>query len=101
RGGLLLQARDADLEELVEVAGEDREELHPLEQRQTRVAGEREHAPVEGEPRELAVQVALAGRRQREGAGVGTGRRIVQGGRECSNAPSGAHVTSGAQVTIG
>ena len=33
---LLLQARDAHLEELVEVGAEDREELRPLEQRQVR-----------------------------------------------------------------
>ena len=47
---------DAHLEVLVEVLGEDGEELGPLEQRQLRVLGEREHAGVEVEPRELAVQ---------------------------------------------
>ena len=35
---LLAQAGDADLEELVEVAGEDRQELDPLEQRVALVA---------------------------------------------------------------
>ena len=55
---LLLQARDADLEELVEVRAEDREELRPLEQRSVGVLGEREHARVEVEPRQLAVEVA-------------------------------------------
>ena len=60
---LLLQARDAHLEELVEVRAEDREELRALEQRQRRVLREREHARVELEPRELAVEVAgLVGR---------------------------------------
>ena len=55
---LLLQAGYPDLEELVEVRAEDREELRPLEQGQRRVLGEREHARVEVEPGELAVEVA-------------------------------------------
>ena len=53
---LLLEARDADLEVLVEVLGEDGEELGPLEQRLLRVLREREHPRVEVEPRELSVQ---------------------------------------------
>ena len=55
---LLLQAGDADLEELVEVGAEDREELRPFEQRERGVLGEREHARVEVEPGQLAVEVA-------------------------------------------
>ena len=47
---------DADLVELVEVAGEDRGELHPLEQGQLGVLGQRQHPLVEVEPRQLAVQ---------------------------------------------
>ena len=39
-----LETGDADHEELVEVAGEDRQELHPLEQRQCVVLGELEDA---------------------------------------------------------
>ena len=54
---LLLQAGDPDLEELVEVVREDRDELQPLQQRERGVLGEREHARVELEPRQLAVQV--------------------------------------------
>ena len=54
---LLLQARDPDLEELVEVVREDRDELQPLEQGQRGVLGQREHAGVELEPRQLAVEV--------------------------------------------
>ena len=54
---LLAQAGDADLEELVEVAGEDRQEPDPLQQRVARVAGLVEDPGVELEPGELAVEV--------------------------------------------
>ena len=47
---LVVQARDADHEELVEVGRVDRAELHPLQQRDGRVLGELEHALVELEP---------------------------------------------------
>ena len=40
---LLLEAGDPDLEVLVEVLGEDREELGPLEQRLLRVLRQGEH----------------------------------------------------------
>ena len=53
-----LQAGDADHEELVQVRAHDCEELHPLEQRDGRVEGLLEHALVELQPRELAVDVA-------------------------------------------
>ena len=59
---LLAQAGDADLEELVEVAGEDRQELDPLEQRVALVAGLEQDARVELEPRQLAVEVRASGR---------------------------------------
>ena len=52
---LVVDAGDADHEELVEVGDEDRQELHALDQRQRLVLGELEHAVVEVEPRELAV----------------------------------------------
>ena len=55
----LLQARDADLEELVEVARGDAEELQPLEQRHGLVERLREHALVELEQRQLAVDVVI------------------------------------------
>ena len=54
-----LEAGDAHHEELVEVRGEDREEVRALEDRAARVLGELEHALVEREPAELAVEVAL------------------------------------------
>ena len=44
---LVVQAGDADHEELVEVGGEDRAELDALEQRHARVLGELQHAIVE------------------------------------------------------
>ena len=64
--GATLQPGDAHHVELVEVAGEDREELHPLEQRLPLVLGEREHALVERQPGQLAVAepVRPAGRRR-------------------------------------
>ena len=51
---------DADHEELVEVRGEDRAELDALEQRHRRVLCELEHAGVEIEPGELAIEESLA-----------------------------------------
>src|SRR3954451_23512604 len=54
-GHLVLQARYPDVEELVEVAGEDGAELGPLQQWRGWVLGQRQHAGVEVEPRQLAV----------------------------------------------
>jgi hypothetical protein len=56
-----LEAGDAHHEELVEVAGEDREEVRALEHRQRRIFGELQHPLVEREPAELAVHVAVVG----------------------------------------
>ena len=56
RGDASLEAGDADHEELVEVAGEDREEPRPLQQRHPRVLGQLEHPLVEVEPGDLAVE---------------------------------------------
>ena len=55
-GNSTLEAGHANHEELVEVAGEDGEELGPLERGQGVVLGELEHALIEIEPGELAVQ---------------------------------------------
>ena len=59
-GRLLAQTGHADLEELVEVAGEDRQELDPLEERAPRVLGLVEDASVPVEPGQLTVDVAQA-----------------------------------------
>jgi len=54
-----LQARNADLEELVEVAADDAQESQPFEQRRCGVFRLRQHAPVERELTQLAIQVEL------------------------------------------
>src|SRR6185437_15054917 len=53
----LLEAGDPDLEELIEIARGDKEEAQPLEQRHRLVEGLREHAAVELEEGQLAVEV--------------------------------------------
>ncbi len=53
------QAGHADHVELVEDAGGDRQEAHALEQRMALVAGLLEHAHVEGQPRQFAIDEAL------------------------------------------
>ena len=68
---LVHQAGDANHEELVEVGGEDRAELHPLEQRLRLLGGQVEHARVELDPRELAVEEARVG-------GDGAGRHRLE-----------------------
>ena len=56
---LSLQTGDADLEELIQVAGGDGQELHPFEERDVGVLAKRQHPLVEGKPAQLAVQIAL------------------------------------------
>ncbi len=81
---------DADLEELVEVAAGDGQELDALEQRVGLVLGLFEHAPVEPQPRQFAVQVqgraieCVQRRRDRQ-AGVRR-RRRARGGRRFAGA---------------
>jgi hypothetical protein len=52
-----LQPRDAYLEELVEIAADDAQEPQPLEERRRWIHGLRQHAPVECELSELAIQI--------------------------------------------
>ncbi len=54
-----LEAGHPHHEELVEVAGEDRQVAHPLEQRQAAVLGQLQHPLVEPQPRQLAVEEAV------------------------------------------
>ncbi len=54
---LLVEARDPDHEELVEVGVKDREELHPFEERPARIERLFEHAAVERQPGNLAIEV--------------------------------------------
>ena len=66
---LLLHARDADLEELVQVRRDDAQELQPLEERHRLVLGLREHASIEFERLQLAVEeVIVLGRHALLGA---------------------------------
>ena len=64
------EAGDADHEELVEIGCRDRQEADALEQRMARILRFLEHAPVELQPRELAVDEAV---RIALRAGVGRG----------------------------
>src|SRR5688572_12664548 len=50
------QPRDADHEEFVQVAVEDGQETHALEQRQAGVESLGQNAPIEVEPAELAIE---------------------------------------------
>ena len=52
---LLLDARDPDLKELVEIGGNDAEETQSLQQRYPLVGHLSQYAPVEGQGRQLAV----------------------------------------------
>ena len=77
---LRLQARGPHHEELVEVAREDAEELQPLVQRHVRVRGLAQHARVELQPGQLAIDVErrVAGARSRCAHRSGSGQ-IVRG----------------------
>ena len=58
-GDLVLESRHPDLEELIEVLAEDRQELDPFEQRRAVVLGQCQHPAVEVQPGHLAVQVGV------------------------------------------
>ena len=120
-GDLLLQARHADHEELVEVGGDDAEELEPLQHRQGGVLGLLEDAGVELEPGELAIEeerwvvqldgargTGFGGRFRRAGGGGGGGRHVGRpeygpaAGREpypCGTAPYGRPVPGGTNAS--
>jgi len=79
-GELLLEAGDADHEEFVEVRAGDGEELQPLQGGDARIEALLEHALVEGQPRELAIDeearvVEVLDRRLRERNHGGVGWR--------------------------
>ena len=58
-GDLILQTGDADLEELIEVLTEDRDELEAFEQGHRRIRRECEHPGIEVEPGEFTVEESL------------------------------------------
>ena len=73
-----LQASHPNHEEFVEVVGRDRQEAQPLEQRVAGIGRLLEHAAIECEPRQLAIEVARVGlgkigRRLRRGVRVSNG----------------------------
>ena len=57
--GLLLQSGDANFEELIQVAADDAQVLQPLQQGNRRIFGLRQHATVELEQTEFAVEKIL------------------------------------------
>jgi len=61
RRKLLLESGDADFEKLVEIAVDDAQEAQPFQRRHARILGQRQHASVEFELTELAVQIQLGG----------------------------------------
>ena len=67
---LALQAGDAGHEELVQIIGRDGQEAQPLQQRVRRVHRFLQHAAVEGEPRQFAVQIAAGAENRRRFGGL-------------------------------
>ena len=57
---LVLQTRDANLEELVQVLPQDGEEADPLQQRERRIEGHGENTFIEVELGKLPVEVAAS-----------------------------------------
>ena len=79
---LLLDARHADLEKLVEIRAHDPEELHPLEQRLRRILRLLEHAAVELQPAQLAVdEIRVIGK-------IGPRRPVVRQGSSARRYPA-------------
>src|SRR5262249_47929887 len=79
RRGLLVQLGDANGEELVQVRGRDRAEADAVEERQLGVGGQTEHAPVEVDPRQLAIEDAsLCGASTRSNLTGGEARPLLR-----------------------
>src|SRR5829696_891119 len=85
RGHLLLQPRDPDHEELVQVGLGDRDEAYPLQERMPLVAGLLQDPVVEPQPRELPVYVQ---RRVREAWPARYVRHITSPLSSASRVPS-------------
>ena len=89
RAELVDEPRHPDLEELVEVRRDDRQVAQPLEERDRRVLRERQHAPVERDERELAVDRRVVdGIRHGRAHRFGAGRRVGSGGQASQRAPA-------------
>ncbi len=86
---LLLHAREPDLEELVEVGGDDAEEAQALEQRHLAILGLGEHAAIELERLQLPVEEVVA---RVAGWAWGVGLRLLRhGGGVRYSAPGSIH----------
>ena len=94
-----LEARDPHHVELVEIRGEDREELGTLEQRQRLVLGECEHPRVEVEPAQFAVEVAILGQTGERGVAFDGRCRRWCGGNACRDDRLG--VATGILAAVG
>ncbi|MNE21971.1 hypothetical protein D3C80_1151560 [compost metagenome] len=75
KGDLLLQARHTNFEELIQVAGEDQQELQPLQQRIVLIQRLFQHADIELQLGQLAVNVQAAVIQTRNSDGRGNWRR--------------------------
>ena len=100
-----LQAGHPDHVELVEVAGEDGQELGPLQQRGARVLGQRQHPGVEVEPGQLPVEEPVLGQRlaaarlvvgSAPGRPVGLGSTVGGVGRRPVSSTSSSSVVAAA-----
>jgi hypothetical protein len=84
---LLFDAGHPHLEKFVEVRGHDAEEAHPLQQRLRRVLRLLQHAPVERQPAQLAIDEKLRPGKVRRG---GIGRHGLLRGYPHRAAPGNA-----------
>ncbi|MNN03194.1 hypothetical protein D3C81_1158740 [compost metagenome] len=75
KGDLLLQARHTNFEELIQVAGKDQQELQPLQQRIVLIQRLFQHADIELQLGQLAVNVQAAVIQTRNSDGRGNWRR--------------------------
>ena len=71
---LLNETGDADHEELVEIAGRNRQETQSLKERMHAVGSLLQNAPVEREPRKLAIDKALRIQSEGVAGAIGLGR---------------------------
>ncbi|CFT89483.1 Uncharacterised protein [Bordetella pertussis] len=74
---LLLQRRDADLEELVQVGADDAHVAQPFKQGNTRILGHRQHAFIEFQQRQFTIQEQRLGRRSRGHTGPRQRRQLL------------------------
>ena len=75
---LSLEPRDADHEEFVEIVARDRQEAQPFEQRMRGIARFFQHAAVERQPAQLAVEIAVAVCAERIGSSSSAGTRALR-----------------------